>query len=152
MGKLLNKSPLKVSEARKEIDRLIELAKKAVDTAPEQAIRLAEQAGTACQAPPFDKKPYLKGLANSYYTSASAYLNQGEFGRALKFHTDCLSVYQAINNRPKMASQLNNIGIVYAYCGNYAEALDHMRAAEKFLGEHTPLPLKRVLQNSKKAA
>ena len=148
MDQLLNKSPLKVSEARKEIDRLIDLAEKAVDKAPEQAIRLAEQASAACQAPPFDKKPYLKGLADSYHTSASAHLNQGEFGQALKFHTDCLSVYQAINNRPKMASQLNNIGIVYAYCGNYAEALDHMRAAEKFLGDRTPLPLKAEVLNN----
>jgi diguanylate cyclase (GGDEF)-like protein len=140
--------PRTASETRSAIDRLIVLAEESIDTDPAQAVRLAEQAAAACRLPPFEKKPYQKGLARSYHAAASAYLNQGDFGQALKFHSDSLSVYQAIHDRGKIASQFNHIGTVYACCADYAEALKHLHAAEAYLDERTPITLKAEILNN----
>ena len=140
--------PRKVGEARSAIDRTLELAEGLIDTNPDQALRLADQAAAACQMHPFERKPYQRGLALSYRISASAYLNQGDFGQALKFHSKSLAVFRAVNDRAKIASQLNNIGTVYAYCADYAETLKHLRAAETYFDERTPADLKAQILNN----
>jgi len=138
----------RLGEARSAIDRTLEQAEELIDAAPEQALRLADQASQACQMAPFEKKPYQRGLAYSYRISAAAYLNQGDFGQALKFHSKSFAVFKALNDRAKIASQLNNIGTVYAYCADYAEALKHLRAAEAYIDERTPADLKAQILNN----
>lgn len=142
------KTAMKIGAARAEIDRMILLAEGLVDSDPEQAVCMAEQAAEACRMKPFEKKAYLKGLAKSYHASASIFLNQGKFGQALKFHSDSLSIYREIDDREKIASQLNNVGIVFAYCGDYAEALKFMRAAESYLDQRSQLQLKSEILNN----
>lgn len=140
--------PSIADEARAVIDRLLLKAEELVRSDPEQALRLADQAATACKRYPFDVVPYQKGLARSLHASASAYLDLANYGLALKLYSDALAIYQEIKDQSQIAAQLNNIGIIYAYCGVYDEALANLRAAESLLTERTPLDLKAEILNN----
>ena len=137
-----------VGDARAAIDRLIALAEEAVDTNPAQALLLSEQAAAACRMHPFEKRPYLKGLARNAHAAATAYVNQGDYGEALKYHSSSLALYRELGDHENVASQLNNIGTVYAYCGDYAEALKHFRAAEANFTERTKLVSRAQILNN----
>lgn len=130
------------------IDQQLLFASNLKKTDPEQAMRIAEEAGSACQLAPFNNAPYLDGLGQSYYILASVCLDRADYSDALRFFTDCLAIYQKLKDNNKITSQLNNIGIVFAYCGAYDEALKNMLAAEKYITQDSSLDLKAEIYNN----
>jgi len=130
------------------IDQQLLRAQDLVKSDPKQALQLSEEAGVACQLPPFNKRPYLAGLARSYYARASVYLERADYGQSIRFFSDCLTIYQTLKDHRQIASQLNNIGIVFAYCGAYDEALKNMLAAEKYISPEFSQEFKAEVYNN----
>ncbi len=134
--------------ARAAIEQQLLFASDLIKSDQEQALHIAEEVGSACQLAPFDKASYLDGLGQSYYIQASIYMDRADYSNALRFFTDCLAIYQKLKNKNKITSQLNNIGIVFAYCGAYDEALKNMLAAEKYINQESTLDFKAEIYNN----
>ena len=137
-----------IEEKRAEIDQLLLIAEEIVGTQPDKGLLQAKQALAACQEYPFEQDPYQNGLAQGYHGCASAYLILGDYGKALDLFTNSLAIYQTLQNQVEITSQFNNIGIVYAYCGVYDEALKNMRSALSLVNADTPLDMQAEILNN----
>ena len=82
--------------------------------------------------------------AKSYSATASKYYQDGNYPKALEFHTKALNIREKVlgKDHPDTANSYNNIGLVYSNMGNYSKALEFYTKAlniyEKVLGKNHP--------------
>ena len=82
--------------------------------------------------------------AKSYSATASKYYQDGNYPKALEFHTKALNIREKVlgKDHPDTANSYNNIGLVYSDMGNYSKALEFYTKAlniyEKVLGKDHP--------------
>ena len=71
----------------------------------------------------------LEGEANAYNSLANSFEAASSLDSALVYHSKSYDIALKLNDSLKMASSLNNIGIVYDLKGDYSEALKNYFSA-----------------------
>jgi adenylate cyclase len=52
------------------------------------------------------------------------YYIKSDYSKAIEWHKKCFTIWEALGDKPGMASSYNNLGNVYSDLGNYTESLD----------------------------
>ena len=79
-----------------------------------------------------EKKGWLKkAKATAYNNIAVIFRLQGNYPKALDYHTRSLKFSRQLNDKAGIARTYNNIAIIYYEQGNYPKALDHHRRSLK---------------------
>ena len=87
---------------------------------------------------------HCEWVSDIYRDIGSEYTAQGDYGKALEYHSKALTIEESIfeKNHPKVALSNNGIGYVYFHQGNYDKALEYYNRAltiqKSIFGENHP--------------
>jgi signal transduction histidine kinase/Tfp pilus assembly protein PilF len=66
-----------------------------------------------------------KQMADALNTQGVSLLNQGEYDKAIDYHTRSLTIREETGDKSGVSASLNNIGIIYMRQGDYAKTIDY---------------------------
>ncbi|MBL4586939.1 MAG: tetratricopeptide repeat protein, partial [Flavobacteriales bacterium] len=66
-----------------------------------------------------------KWAANAAGLQGIVRKNQGDYAKAIDYHTHSLDIYKELGNKKEIARSMNNMGNVYWEQGNYIRAIDY---------------------------
>ncbi len=79
---------------------------------------------------------YKEGLSRSLGITANVYSSMGNYPKAMALYLEKLKLEESGKNPRNLASALINIGIVFSFQQEYAEALRYYNKADKLIIEH----------------
>ncbi len=72
-----------------------------------------------------EKLSWTRGIAAACYAIGGNYANKADYALALEYEYRALKIYEELNDRPKQALLLQNIGIVHHTSKNQQKALEY---------------------------
>ncbi len=117
-------------EDTNKVNILNDIAYKKYSTAPDECIKLGEQALALSE-----KLKWQKGKADALNAIGLGYIAKRDYEKALSFFEQSLKIYEEINDKKGISSELAYIGIVYQDLSNYPKALEYIEKALKIAEE-----------------